>query len=181
MTEARQFLSVSYLTFKCIWDISVPRTGIAKCVFWRLALDNGSRRNGGTSSLFIERHQVASIVRFRVRKDVSQSVWRKFYNDLILKIRSQNVLFLWRLVIIHRNGINCSFHKEDHSSSYYIRNTTSNSLRVVQKIRVRKLDLKSAELRFESVGEREEEREKKKKHGIFEHGKRRENPGWNRI
>lgn len=112
MTEARQFLSVSYLTFKCIWDISVPRTGIAKCVFWRLALDNGSRRNGGTSSLFIERHQVASIVRFRVRKDVSQSVWRKFYNDLILKIRSQNVLFLWRLVIIHQTASIVRFTKK---------------------------------------------------------------------
>ena len=126
--------------------------------------------------MFIERHQVASIVRFRVRKDVSQSVWRKFYNDLILKIRSQNVLFLWRLVIIHRNGINCSFHKEDHSSSYYIRNTTSNSLRVVQKIRVRKLDLKSAEFRFESVEEREEEREKEETR-YFRAWKKKGKPG----
>lgn len=62
--------------------------------------------------MFIERHQVASIVRFRVRKDVSQSVWRKFYNDLILKIRSQNVLFLWRLVIIHQTASIVRFTKK---------------------------------------------------------------------
>lgn len=45
--------------------------------------------------------------------------------------------------------------------------------RLYRSIRVRKLDLKSAEFRFESVLEKRK-REREKKHGIFEHGKRRE-------
>lgn len=102
-----------------------------------------------------------------------------------------------------------SFHysKEDHSSSYYIKNTgfkffstscTKNypsfeydirdllhfvipsilspyhHSRLYRSIRVRKLDLKSAEFRFESVLEKKKKREREKKHDIFEHGKRRE-------
>lgn len=123
--------------------------------------------------MFIERHQVASIVRFRVRKDVSQSVWRKFYNDLILKIRSQCVVSLTPRYY-SSNGINCSFHKEDHSSSYYIRNTTSNSLRVVQKIRARfKIGRASIRIRWRKRG-REREKEETR---YFRTWKKKGKPG----
>lgn len=125
--------------------------------------------------MFIERHQVASIVRFRVRKDVSQSVWRKFYNDLILKIRSQNVLFLWRLVIIHQTASIVRFTKKIIHPVI----TLEIPLRILYELYKKfELDLKSAELRFESVGEREEEREREKEETrYFRAWKKKGKPG----